>query len=226
MSSATRGYGLLEDFLSTKRARKADSLIPPSHREGRLLDIGCGVTPFFLMNTTFREKFGIEQFAYGLPLGKDVRLVAFDVEEEWFLPFKNDSFDVVTLLAVIEHLDPERVIAVLEEIHRVLKPGGILVVLTPAGWTGGLLRALAALRLVSRDEIAEHKRNYGHGDLQTIFGCTSFGPRDLRLGYFELFMNSWVITRKQEISAGPQTNTVGEGSRTGSTPLSPLSRGQ
>jgi SAM-dependent methyltransferase len=45
------------------------------------------------------------------------------------LPFEKASFDSVTLLEVIEHLfDVE---ATLGEIHRVLKPGGVLAVSTP-----------------------------------------------------------------------------------------------
>jgi 2-polyprenyl-3-methyl-5-hydroxy-6-metoxy-1,4-benzoquinol methylase len=41
------------------------------------------------------------------------------------------SFDVVLLIEVIEHLAEERVEAVLGEIRRLLKPGGLLVVTAP-----------------------------------------------------------------------------------------------
>jgi 2-polyprenyl-3-methyl-5-hydroxy-6-metoxy-1,4-benzoquinol methylase len=46
------------------------------------------------------------------------------------LPFQNDSFDAVTYLDVIEHhaFSPKRV---LREIHRVLAPGGTVIVSTP-----------------------------------------------------------------------------------------------
>lgn len=50
------------------------------------------------------------------------------------LPFRNDTFDVVVIDEVIEHLvDTD---SIMNEIHRVLKPGGQLVLSTPnlASW--------------------------------------------------------------------------------------------
>jgi SAM-dependent methyltransferase len=46
------------------------------------------------------------------------------------LPFDDDSVDLVTLLAVIEHF-PNSPRLVLEEARRILKPGGLFVVDTP-----------------------------------------------------------------------------------------------
>lgn len=53
----------------------------------------------------------------------------FSVESELF-PFSEGVFDVVLLCEIIEHLQNDPV-AVLTEIHRVLKPGGALVLTTP-----------------------------------------------------------------------------------------------
>ena len=57
----TRGSGLLEPFLARLRARKANRLIPPHLRSGRILDIGCGSFPYFLAHTSFAEKFALDQ---------------------------------------------------------------------------------------------------------------------------------------------------------------------
>ena len=46
------------------------------------------------------------------------------------LPFKNESFDVVTMWAVIEHIPVGYELATLREINRVLKKGGLLFVST------------------------------------------------------------------------------------------------
>lgn len=45
------------------------------------------------------------------------------------LPFKNNSFHVVILIEVLEHLEMD--VQSLEEIYRVLKPDGILIITAP-----------------------------------------------------------------------------------------------
>lgn len=45
------------------------------------------------------------------------------------LPYADNAFDLITFTEVIEHVENHR--AVLREIHRVLKPGGLLLVTTP-----------------------------------------------------------------------------------------------
>lgn len=44
-------------------------------------------------------------------------------------PFSNDSFDEVVADNVIEHLDD--VIAVMEELHRITRPGGTVTIIVP-----------------------------------------------------------------------------------------------
>jgi len=63
-----------------------------------------------------------------------VRIVENNFEEEP-LPFPSEYFDTIALTAVIEHLfDP---ISTLRKLHRLLKPGGVVIVDTPniAKWT-------------------------------------------------------------------------------------------
>lgn len=45
------------------------------------------------------------------------------------LPYKDDSFDLVTFTEVAEHLENYR--AIIQEIHRILKPSGIIAITTP-----------------------------------------------------------------------------------------------
>lgn len=47
------------------------------------------------------------------------------------LPFKTNSFDLVTSISLIEHLTPSQVNKFLTEIKRVLKPKGFLLLVTP-----------------------------------------------------------------------------------------------
>ena len=58
--------------------------------------------------------------------GQQVDIVNLDVEP---LPYADASFDLVTLTEVIEHVENHR--ALLRDICRILKPGGLLVITTP-----------------------------------------------------------------------------------------------
>lgn len=196
-STITRGYGLLEKWLAQQRASIADQHIPTSRRSGRILDIGCGSYPFFLMNTQFSEKVGIDP-AVKKTAEKNMSLLPFDLREESRLPFDDSSFDVVTMLAVFEHIEPTRVVGVLSEIYRLLKPGGIYILTTPAGWTDKLLRSLAALRIVSPEEIADHKAAYDHAKILSLLDAANFQKSCISYGFFELGMNLWVTATKNE----------------------------
>ena len=51
------------------------------------------------------------------------------------VPFEAGRFDCVTCIEVLEHVAPDRRRRAFEEMHRVLRPGGRLVLRTPhAGW--------------------------------------------------------------------------------------------
>jgi SAM-dependent methyltransferase len=93
------------------------------------LDIGSGRGELIGM---LKEKFGFESKAadYTDELmkreGQKVDIV--DLNQQG-LPYEDASFDVVTATEVIEHLEHDR--DVLREIHRVTKPGGLVILTTP-----------------------------------------------------------------------------------------------
>lgn len=200
MTRITRGTGLLEGVLARQRMRLADRLIPASHRHGRVLDVGCGNYPLFLRNTRFREKFGVDRLQsapeWCSPDLQGIHLIRHDVEERGELPFSSDFFEAVTMLAVLEHLDPGMVARITGEVHRVLTRGGILVVTTPAWWTDRLLRIMARTRLVSREEIDEHKDRYDHPRIVEILRSAGFPEGGIRFGYFEIYANLWIAAVK------------------------------
>jgi SAM-dependent methyltransferase len=193
-SNVTRGSGFLETYLAKKRSSTANSLIPDSLRTGRILDIGCGTYPYFLAATTFNEKYGIDKsdeiIQAGIAgLGDTLHLRQWDFGREKELPFESGFFDVVTMLAVFEHIETTRIRHLVSEIHRLLKPGGVYVFTTPAGWTDRLLRFMARLKLVSAVEIEDHKDTYSHGKIAGILEDGGFKRENISLGYFEMFMN-------------------------------------
>ena len=188
----TRGHGLLEGFLARRRAAMARKLLADAPRDGHLLDVGCGTHPLFLLGSDFRHRTGVDRVLPADARGPaGVTLLRHDFEADPSLPFDDASFDAVTMLAVFEHIDPAALTPLLADIRRVLRPGGILVLTTPASWTDPILRTLAALRLVSHEEIDEHKDAYDHARIRQRLLDAGFAPDRLRFGSFELFMNLW-----------------------------------
>ncbi|HOW54472.1 MAG TPA: class I SAM-dependent methyltransferase [Syntrophorhabdaceae bacterium] len=200
--NVTRGHGRLEGFLAKKRAGKANSLIPGALKNGRVLDVGCGFSPYFLTQTEFSEKYGLDR---GIDEGlrkefqksHEIMLVDFDIEYSHQIPFSDGFFDVVTMLAVFEHFEPAIVPGIVSEIIRVLKPGGVFIMTTPARWTKGLLKLLARINMVSREEIEEHKGAYTRSQVLAILERCGFSRPFIRSGYFELFMNIWARAKKE-----------------------------
>jgi SAM-dependent methyltransferase len=195
----TRGTGLLEGFLARQRARIADRLVASSHRGGCLADLGCGSYPLFLSQTHFVRKIGLDKTAWDeavlQTVPQDLEFVPHDLAGDSGLPLPSDLCAVITMLAVIEHLEPERVLPLLRDIHRVLKPGGMLILTTPSAWVDSLLRVMAKLGLVSPVEIEEHKAAYTRAALRALLGQV-FPAEGVQLGFFELRMNMWATASK------------------------------
>ncbi len=190
----TRGWGLFEGFLAKKRAKIANKFIVRLKIKGKILDIGCGYYPYFLLRTDFEEKYGIDPSLNSLSV-KDVNLQRLDVTKQK-LPFSDNYFEAVTMLAVFEHLDYERLNFVLEEIKRVLKVGGLLVITTPAPWSDKLLHAMALFYLISKEEIHEHKHHYNKKEIEKILINAGFTRDNVKSGYFELGLNMWFTGKK------------------------------
>lgn len=198
--NVTRGSGWLEKTLARIRANAVNRRIPPQLRQGSLLDIGCGTFPYFLTHTAFAEKVGldqvIDQAATDDMAARGITLVRHDAAQADVLPFDDERFDVVTMLAVFEHVPRPALVQLMREIRRVLKPGGCYLLTTPAAWADPFLRLCAALGLVSAEEIDEHQARYTHARIRRILTEGGFDSGKIDMGYFGLGLNIWVRVRK------------------------------
>jgi SAM-dependent methyltransferase len=194
----TRGTGLLEPLLARWRARRANNLIPPELRSGRILDVGCGSYPYFLAHTAFEQKFAVEQIPLSPAVTSELKVECYNLNlnKSPSLPFQKGFFSAVTLLAVVEHLDPTGTAILFGEIFRVLKPGGRVILTTPAAWSDGLLHWMAHMKLVSAEEIEEHAYAYTLPLIGWYFGQAGFGMDRIRFGYFEFGLNMWATADK------------------------------
>ncbi len=90
------------------------------------------------------------------------------------LPFGDDEFDLVSALDVIEHNEED--VAMLREIYRVLKPGGLVLITVPA------LQWLWS----HNDVLNAHVRRYTAGGMRERFQAAGFAP--LRITYNNFFV--------------------------------------
>lgn len=192
----TRGDGIFEGLLAEMRADKANEFIEPLHRSGRILDIGCGTYPHFLVSTEFAEKYGIDPAVEERSvINKKIKLLKLDISKN-NLPFKDDFFNTVVMLAVFEHIDHEKLPKLLGEINRILKSGGLLIITTPAPWSDKLLHLIARWGLISSEEIHDHKHNYPNTKIVSLIRNAGFKTGKIKSGFFELGLNMWFVARK------------------------------
>ncbi|MBI2063498.1 MAG: class I SAM-dependent methyltransferase [Candidatus Yanofskybacteria bacterium] len=115
----------------------------------KILDFGCGSG--YLVGELAKlgyNSFGVDNFDEAIEYGKQRGIknlsVVFGAETD----YESSFFDVVFALDVLEHLENEE--PVLREIERILRPGGVLIIMAPAFmFLWGV-----------QDEVAHHYRRY------------------------------------------------------------------
>ncbi|MGH7640585.1 MAG: class I SAM-dependent methyltransferase [Candidatus Dormibacteria bacterium] len=99
--------------------------------ETRVLDVGCGHADFLaVVYARSHFIYGIDPDPVALARNRAVSHVVHGRAE--VLPWPDGHFDLVVMAWVAEHLDNPAAVA--REIHRVLRPGGRFLFLTPNAW--------------------------------------------------------------------------------------------
>lgn len=151
----------------------------------KLLDVGAAYG-FFVEMASKRgfEAMGndISREAVDYAKTRNINVVLGKTKE---LGFADSSFDVVTVLGVIEHWhDPREEIS---EIHRILKEGGLLVVLTldTGNFLGrGAVKVPEHVFYFSKDNLIKFLSDYGFKTIKTSINCTFFSVEEF---FFHLF---------------------------------------
>ena len=149
----------------------------------RILDIGCGIGTYVeKFSANGAMAFGVDVDAEKLHDGlrsKNLRTLAASTSEQ--LPFTNNNFDAVLLHEVIEHVKDDRL--TIQEAHRVVKPGGAVVVFAPnrlypfethGAYFGkryifGNIPFVGWLSDSLRNKFAPHVRAYRTRDIRALF---------------------------------------------------------
>lgn len=96
---------------------------------GKVLDFGCGSKPYELLFQHACQYVGTDIAVSGHDHSSSRIDVFYDGKS---LPFDDDAFDSVVSFEVFEHIPNTK--CILQEIHRVLKPNGRLLMSVPFGW--------------------------------------------------------------------------------------------
>jgi len=188
----TRGTGKLEGYLARERIKIVKTLIKDHPNPTQILDIGCGNDTLLLNALEIKEKHGIDP---NLLFTKD-NLIKTEIRRT--LPYPNDYFDIIVMSAVLEHLEePDQL---LYDTKFKLKPSGLLIITTPSPSSKPLLEAMAALNIVSPEEIREHKKYYSQKTLLETLTKAGYDPNRIKIGSFEFSLNNYATARKEDVS--------------------------
>lgn len=161
---------------------------------GRVCDLGCGVDSLLFEHLPAGGvRAGVD---YQKPRPRpEVHLIQADLQGG--VPLRSGSFDVVTMLAVIEHLtEPEKTLA---EAHRLLAPGGLIVLTWPSGSVDLILAVVSRIGLVSREmECGHHQPRRPVDEWAAILERLGF--RDVHHRTFELGLNHLMVATKRAVT--------------------------
>ncbi len=120
-----------------------------------VLDIGCHDGELFRrLGPALRRGYGLDPELAG-PLDEP----RYHLEPGSFpkdLPAHEGEFDVITMLAVLEHIPPEQLIEFAESCFGLVVPGGRLVTTVPSPLVDPLLDVMKRLRLLDGMETHQH----------------------------------------------------------------------
>lgn len=166
-----------ESFFHRLRERTMLRFIATNSRPGKFLDAGCGTG--LLLRHLRPGSVGIDINPRNIEKARrhapDAVLLLADVEA---IPFPDQTFSTILLTEVLEHLPDPRVM--LEELWRVLAPGGVVIGSTPRRNALWKLRWLSSTcpgepfhREFSSQELLETLEGYGEISVyKRIFGMS------------------------------------------------------
>ena len=157
-------------------------LLPPylPHKRIKILDVGCGTGKNVETFARIGESWGLDMSPRAIAYCKKRGLTRVKRGTAEKTGLQGASFDVVTLLDVLEHTDDAKTF---REMRRILRPNGLIVLTIPAySW------------LWSRwDEVLHHKRRYDKAGLEELLDVEGFEVRKISYVYAFLLVPVFLI---------------------------------
>lgn len=119
----------VKDYLTALKYLKPGS-------DDKILDIGCGKGDIIKeCSRAGAYAVGIDYSSSAGKLSKENANENVVLASATYLPFRKDTFNKITFMEVIEHLDDNDIEKCLKEINRVLNANGYVFVSTPNSWS-------------------------------------------------------------------------------------------
>ncbi len=186
----------IDSLLFWMRSRRIFPILRSIKKPFSIVDLGCGYHGTFLRKMV--QTFPLINFATGVDVSVEKKsspppLNFLESDLNGPLPLGDDSQDVATSLAVLEHLTQPRL--ALEEIFRILKRGGVLFLTTPSPLSKPILEFLAYwVGVIDEQEIRDHKHYFSRKELKELLEDVGFS--DLVVKPFQFGLNTFVIAKK------------------------------
>lgn len=170
----TEDSGIANEELITQRS---STILPflPSRSGTQVLEIGCGMGELSIaLSRNGYSCVGVDVSEIRIARLKQLETdtLRFQQCEATVLPFETNAFDVVISMQLFEHLHPQDASTHLEEVYRVLKPGGYYLLETPNRLAGP--RDIS--RFFSDTPQGFHLREYSVADLCELLSRCGFQP--------------------------------------------------
>jgi 2-polyprenyl-3-methyl-5-hydroxy-6-metoxy-1,4-benzoquinol methylase len=148
---------------------------------GRVLDLGCGLGGFLdeLRGLGF-EVYAADMDHESLRYCESRGMTRAAEVDCYSLPYPDNCFDWVTLFDVVEHIEHDD--RIMDEVCRVLKPGGRVMLSVPA----------YQFLYANNDRVARHYRRYTRGSIERLMENAGFVVQ--RNTYSNVLLSPLIIT--------------------------------
>ena len=157
---------MVEEILALHARRLPDACL-------RILDVGCGTGLLMKEMQQFGAVYGVDISQRAVAYCKSRGLAPLIASADR-LPYRDEAFDAVVALDVLEHLDRDQAGA--KELARVLSPSGIIIIAVPAFmFLWGIT-----------DEVSDHYRRYTRKQIVSLIEGAGLHVR--RATYFNTLL--------------------------------------